>query len=276
MTRLKHHQVQTFIKIAAALCFFLLSCTKKEEKIYDEAAALIQKGHYRIALAELEKIIIRSPQEAVGIKAAREAARISFYEIKDFRKTVEFLKNLVLYSVDHSERVSAQKQIADIYFTQLNDYPKAVIEINKYLSMISDSEQKAKYKISLARAYYYQNNFTQAENEANEFLRQTDDEKQIFDLLILKGNIALAEKNLSKAIDIYSKVLKDFPQMAQKENVALTLAICFEEIKDFSKAIETLEILKKTHPMPEYVDVRIKRLRERQKNAPGARGKYKK
>ncbi len=252
--------------------FICVGCTNREEKIYNEAENQIQKGHFRIAVSELEKVIQRSPSSDFGIKAIREAARVTFFEIKDFKKASEFFKLLLLYSKDAQERVQAQKQIADIYFNQLNDYPRAVIEINKYISMIHDPEEKAKYKISLARAYYYQNNFSQAENEVNEFLRQADDEKLIFELLILKGNIALAEKNLNKAIEIYSKVLKDFPVLAQKENVALTLAICYEENKEFKKAIETLEILKKSHPMPEYIDVRIKRLSERQKNAPGAKG----
>lgn len=249
-----------------------MRCAPQEAREYEQAQKEIERGHFRSALSHIDKVVLRVPGEELALKAARDGARISFFEVKDYQKAAEYNRQIVLSSKDPLERKLAQKQIADIYFTQLNDYSKAIIEINKLLAMIDDSAERAKYKMSVARAYYYQNNFSQAENEANEFLRITKDEKQRFDLTMLKGNIALAQKDLPKAIEIYKSVLRDFPNISQKESVALTLAVCYEENKDYKKAIETLEFLKKTHPMPEYIDVRIKRLQARLKNAPGSRG----
>jgi lipopolysaccharide biosynthesis regulator YciM len=250
----------------------LAGCVPGGQREYETAQAEAASGQFKSAVGHYDKILIRFSGEEVSLRAAREAARISFYDTKDFKKAVGFFKYIVLYSNDASERDSAQKQIADIYFTQLNDYPKAVIEINKVLTITSNPTERAKYKINLAKAYYYQNNFAQAENEVDEFLRATKDEKLRFDLTMLKGNIALAKKDLTKATEIYKEVMRVFPDRAQRENVALTLAVCYEELKDFKNAMATLEILKKTHPVPEYIDVRIKRLLERQKNAPGAKG----
>ncbi len=242
----------------------------------DAAKTEVGRGHFRIALSHLEKVIIRSPNSPLGIEAAREAARLSFFEIKDYYKAVEYYQKIVLNSPDANERMNAQKQIVAIYFDHLTDYQKAVLEINKMVSMLTDAKDRNEYKIRLARAYYYQNNFNQAENEVDEFLKTNPQSDQRFDMTLLKGNIALAKKDLPAAIAIFKIVLADFPERAVKENVGLTLSVCYEELKDFKSAIETLEKLKTTHPMPEYIDIRIKRLQDRLKNQPGARGRVRK
>jgi tetratricopeptide (TPR) repeat protein len=142
--------------------------------------------------------------------------------------------------------------------------------------MLSNSSEKTDYKIKLARAYYYQNNFIQAENEVDEFLSKNISKDLQFDMYLLKGNINLAQKNLSKAADIFKKMISDFPERSAKENIGLTLSVCYEEMKDYKSAIETLEKIRNLHLMPEYIDIRINRLNDRLKNQPGARGRYRK
>ena len=116
----------------------------------------------------------------------------------------------------------------------------------------------------------------QAENEVDEFLSKTLSADLQFDMYLLKGNINLAQKNLMKAVDIFKKMLTDFPERSAKENIGLTLSVCYEELKDYKSAIEILEKLKASHPLPEYIDIRIHRLNDRLKNQPGARGRYRK
>lgn len=71
-------------------------------------------------------------------------------------------------------------------------------------------------------------------------------------------------------------MMVEFPERSAKENIGLTLSVCYEELKDFKSAIDLLEKIKSQHPMPEYIDIRIKRLQDRLKNQPGARGRYRK
>ncbi len=251
-------------------------CTSTEQREMSEAKSDIGRGHFRIALSHLDKIILRSPQSDLGIEAAREAARICFFELKDFPRAARHYQQIVLSSKNADERLLAQKQIVSVYFDQISDYPKAVVELNKLVAMLADPQDKMNYKIKLARAYYYQNNFSQAENEADEFIRSNPPKDQRFDMLLLKGNISLAEKNLPTAITVFRDLLSQYPERSAKDNVALTLSVCYEEVKDFRAAIEVLEKLKITHPVPEYLDLRIKRLRERLKNLPASSGRTKK
>jgi tetratricopeptide (TPR) repeat protein len=241
-----------------------------------EGRAEAAQGHFRLAINHFEHVVTRVPESKLGLEAAREVARISFYETKDFLKAIHYYQHLVVNSPDAVERLQAQKQIVSICFDHLTDYQKSVIEINKLIVMLTDTREKAAYKMKLARAYYYQNNFTQAKNETDEFLRTNPSAEQKFDMVFLKGNIALAEKDMPTATTIFKSLLTEFPERAIKDNVGLTLSVCYEEMKDFRSAIEVLEELKTTHPMPEYIDIRIKRLQERLRNQPGARGKVRK
>ncbi len=262
---LQHLLLATFISLA------LSSCSDKEQEL-KEARINAEKGHFRIAISYYEMAIKRYDDNEVGLIAAREAARVAFYELKDFKKSAEFYDIIVLRSKDFKERIQAQKQMTVIYFDHLSDYAKSIVELNKLINMIEDSNEKINLKIKLSRAYYYQNDFNQSENEVNDLLTRKISEELRFDLMMLKGNVRLGRHNLQGAAEVFKDVLIKFPDRAKKENVGLTLAVCYEEMKDYKSAIATLEQIKLTHPTPEYISLRVKRLIERQKNQPGAKG----
>lgn len=255
-----------------ALFFFQSACTSYQSDDFEKAQEEISNKHYRIALSLLDHSIKRSPNTALGIKAAREAARLSLYEIKDYKKAIEYNRLLVLYSKNPEERVMAQKEIAMIYFDHLQNYQDAIIEFSKLLQMPHLDFDLAKYKLSIARAHYYLNNFFQAESEINEILRLKIDEQMKFNTLVLQGNILIAQKSYFRAAEVFRQIMKDDPERSKKENISITLAVCYEESQDYAAAIKTLETLKGSYTPEEYIDIRIKRLRERQKNQPGARG----
>lgn len=257
--------------IGIGLFAFLTGCSSPEEQEFRRAERAVDAGHFRVALTHYSNVI-ESSNEQLALEAARDAAKIAHFEVKDFKRSAEFYRKIVLKSSDALERLSAQKMLADIYFDHLADYKQSILEINRFLSLSTDSQERTKYKISLARSYYYQNLFDQALNEVEEFLKVEPNEINKFDMLMLKGNILLAQKDLGRAADVFKSVLLKYPEKSKQENVALTLAVCYEEMKDFKSSIETLQSLKAHHPVPEYLDLRIKRLEERRKNQPGARG----
>ncbi|MEK6774826.1 MAG: tetratricopeptide repeat protein [Bdellovibrionota bacterium] len=260
-----------FKRALLVLALFLASCTSYQAADYNQAQEAVEKKHYLIAVNFLDHAIKRAPQTNLGIKAAREAARISLYETKDYKKAIEYYRHLVLYSKEPSERIQAQKDVATIYFDHLQSYQEAIIEFSKLLQMPHMDFDLAKYKLSIARAHYYLNNFFQAESEINEILRLKIDDQMRFNTLLLQGNILVAQKNYLRAAEIFRNVIQAYPETAKKENVALTLAVCYEESQDYPSAIKMLEQLRGQYTPVEYIDLRIKRLKERQKNQPGAK-----
>jgi tetratricopeptide (TPR) repeat protein len=260
--------------IGAAVSLFLLSsCTPPETREYQRGQQEQKAGHFKEALAAYEKVVLRSPESAVALMASREGAKIAFFDLKDFKKALEFNQRLVVSSPDPEERQSAQEQVASIYFDELADYPNAVKAINRLLMLSLPVEKKNQFRMKLAKAYYFQNNFVQAESESSDLLRSEKEDKEVlFQMMVLKANVYLAKKDIGKATDLLKDVMKKYPEKSVKENVATSLAVAFEEVKDYRSAIAVLEAMRPYHSNPEYIDLRIKKLQEAVKNQPGAHG----
>lgn len=254
------------------LVLALTACSSQEEGDFKQAQKNISQGHHKVALSFLDRVIRRNAATELPLEAAREAARISFFELKDYPKTIEYYHFIVLHAPDEKERLEAQKQIAAIYFNNLQNYKAAIIEYSKLQQMPHTDLEAAQYKMNVARAHYYMNNFFQAESEIDNLLRLRADENIRFSALMLKGNILVGKKEYVKATDIFKTLMQTYPQKSIQENVGLTLAVCYEENNNFKEAIKVLEGYRGKYNPPEYIELRIKRLQERQKNAPGARG----
>ncbi|KHD87254.1 MAG: hypothetical protein OM95_15410 [Bdellovibrio sp. ArHS] len=261
-----------FRALLIVLVLALTACSSQEEADYKQAQKEIAQEHYRIGLSYLDRVIKRNAPTKYPLEAAREAARISFFEIKDFNKAIDYHHFIVLHSTDEKERLESQKQIAAIYFNNLQNYQQAIIEYSKLQQMPHTDLEAAQYKMNIARAQYYQNNFFQAESEIDSLLKLKGDENTRFSALMLKGNILVARKDFIKAAEIFKELILKYPEKAIQENVALTLAVCYEENLDFKSAIAVLEAHKEKYNPPEYIELRIKRMQERMKNAPGAKG----
>lgn len=254
------------------LSLHLFACSSPENRIYKNGLKEASLGHFRIAVSEFEKVIKRDPNSSLGIRSAKEAARISLYEIKDYKKAIEFYKNIIIQSKDPSDRFMAQKAIASIYFDNLQNYNAAIAEYTKIIQMNLTPSEEAIYRTNIARAYYYLNDFNQAEFEIKEVMKLDISDDNRFSATLLSGNLLLARKDYTKAIDIFKKLISDFPERSQQENIQLSLAVCYEENNDYASAIKVLETLLDKYSPKEYVELRIRRLKERQKNQPGAKG----
>lgn len=254
------------------LALFISACSSQEEVDFYQAKKEIAQEHYRIGLNYLDRVIKRNTKNKYPLEAAREAARISFFEIKDFKKAIHYFHFIVLNSKDEKERLQAQKQIAEIYFNNLQDYKQAIIEFSKLQQMPHTDLEASQYKMNIARAQYYLNNFFQAESEIDSLLKLKNDDNIRFSASMLKGNILVAKKQFVEAAEIFKGLIEKYPEKSTEENVAMILAVCYEENFDFKSAISVLEAHQKNYSPPEYIELRIKRLKERMKNAPGAKG----
>jgi tetratricopeptide (TPR) repeat protein len=94
----------------------------------------------------------------------------------------------------------------------------------------------------------------------------------LFEAQLLKANIFLTSRKLDEAIAALKKLMEDYPERSKTETIGLILAVTYEEQKNFTKAIETLQSIKDIYPRKAFIEQRIKTLRERQSYLPGARG----
>ena len=224
------------------------------------------------AIALFESILESRPEGSRALVSARLGSRLAQLEAMDYPRAISFYRFLILRSPNADERKSAQQYIAQIYFENLQDYAQAVIEYERLLSLGLSPAENYKYRLNLAKSHFQLNNLEQVGAETDLLLDQKLDPDEIFEVRVLKANVLVAAKKLPEAAAQWQQIMKDFPERSRKESMGLNLVVCYEEMKDFSKAIETLEKMRADYPNPDFLDLRIARLKERKSNQPGAQG----
>lgn len=261
-----------FFSVAVvSLLFSLSGCFLSSSKIeFEKGQKAVETKNYSKALDHFEKLIKRNPQADLSLRAAKEGARVAYYDLSNYRRAVEFNRYVVLYSKSAKDREEAQQKIAEINFSNLQDYKQAILEYNRLLELPHSKEQELAYKMNVARSYFYLNNFFQALVEAENILTQFP--KGVFDAMELKANVLMQTKRLDEAIEVLKEIIAKFPEQAKERQTGLVLTVVYEEKKDFAKAVETLESIKATYPNRAFIEERIKNLKERQSYLPGAKG----
>lgn len=154
----------------------------------------------------------------------------------------------------------------------MQDFDQAVIEYERLLKLQNSSDETFRYRLNLAKAHFQMNNLDQTINELDVLLEKKPSEDQAFEIKTLKANVLTQLKQIPEAAVVWESILKEFPERSKKENVALNLVVCYEELKEFGKAIQVLEGMRVGYSAPKFLDIRIERLRERASNMPGAQG----
>lgn len=236
------------------------------------AQRAIAKQDYAGAVVILRQIMDLSVESEKSLVAARQGARIAHLDAKNYPEAIEFYRVVVLRSEDPLERKSAQQFIAQIYFENLQDFDHAVAEYEKLLKLDVTPQEKFRYRLNLAKCYFQMNNLEQALAELDllQGLKPTGDDH--YDMRTLRANILVAAKQLAPAAEAWESLIRDFPERSNKENVALNLVVCYEELQEFDKAVTVLERMRPSYPNPDFLNLRIERLKEKQANLPGARG----
>ncbi len=263
--------VRSFLTILVGLS--LTNCTFKIGW-FDQyrAQRAIKNQNFESAVVILSSIIQHDPDSDEALKAARLGASVAHFEAKDYVHALEFYKQIVLSSPDVEERKTSQKYIAQIQFENLNDYNQAVIEYEKLLRLNLGPAEAFRYRMNLAKSYFYLNDTEQTLIEIDMILNKTILPDEAFEAKVLRANTEVAAKRNKEAAVMWKNILEEFPEKSKKEKIALNLAVVYEEMNDFENAIEVLNSLRDGSPHQDFLDLRISRLKERMDNQPGANG----
>ena len=274
--------VETFIKskvcglrlhiIPCLVAVLIAGCFRSTSLELKRAENQGQSGETSEAVQRCQRILAKEPRSTAGLEAARLGARLALLDLKDARLAIVFYRHLIMYSPDSEERRNSQITIAQIYYDNLNDYRAAIAEYSKVVLLAQNPTEEFKFRMPLAKSYYFLNNYVQARAELKTLLSKELNGNDRFDILLLLANISMTLKNLDEATDAFRSLLNDYPERARKESVALNLVMVLEEQKKYAEAIEILSEVRSTSANPEFIDLRIKRFRERLAQLPGAKG----
>ena len=255
------------------LALTLSGCTFAINKLHDyRIDRAIMGGRYTPAFDLLNRTIDEDPDGPRALVASRKGARVAHLEAKNYALAVKYYQHLVLRSEDPEERKTAQRFIAQIHFENLLDYNQAVTEYEKLLNLDVTPEEGFRYRLNLAKSHYSLNNLDQTLAELDTLLEKSPPADGVFEAKVLKANVFMTLKRLPEAATLWQEILNEFPERSKKENVAMNLVVCYEESKELGKAIDVLEKMRADYPNPEFLDIRIQRLKDRKLNLPGAQG----
>lgn len=251
----------------------VVSCSRTAESERKTADSLVDKKDYKSAAAYYLKAIHRSEDRAAKAEAQIQLAQLYLNFLEKPLEAIDQLQKAIVNARDSKIRKIAQMQVADIYFERLTDYKKAILEINKVLSLHISDKQRADYQLKLAKSYYYLEQFYQAEAEVKEMdkIEGLSDEAA-FQAQLLLASILQGKKDTDRAIVLIQSMQKNNGELSVKYNLAMSLALIFEELGRYTEAIAVLTEAKTHYESPEYLEIKIRRLQEKAENQPGALG----
>lgn len=243
------------------------------ERFYSEAYSEIESGHFRIALDLLEKSASIEKNDKKKTKALVEAARIARFEIQDFDRAIRLNRQIVLRSGDAGQRLNAQEILAEIYLENTQNYSQALSELLILEQLVQNLEKKEKIKLKIAKAQFLSGNTKVALEYVESSVKTSGADKKNY--LKLKAQILVSLKRLDEALAVYEEIRKIDEVFFAKENLYITVSIVYEEKEDFSSALAYLEKNQEHIKDTSYLELRIKRLKERLTNKPLYNGRRK-
>lgn len=252
---------------------FLFGCTPQSEKLYSEAYSEIENGHFRIALDLLERSAALEKNDKKKTKALSEAARIARFEIQDYGRAIRINRLIILKSEDSKQRVLAQETLAEIYLENVQNYNQALNELLILEQLTHGNEEKEKLRFKISQAYFLTGNPGAALEYIEASLKSAASDKKNF--LKLKAQILISQKKYDEALAAYEEIRRIEPEFFGKENLYISTSIVFEEKEDYASALAYLEKYHNEINDKPYLELRIKRLKERLTNKPLFKGRRK-
>ncbi len=253
-----------------AAMFLGFSCQSRSEKLYSEAYEKINQNQFHEAIDLLESSAELEKDNIKKTKALFEASRLLRFETQNYEKSLMHLRTVVLESQDPKMRLLAQESIAEIDYDHLQNYHEALKELLILEPLLQDQKKKEAIRLKIAQAQHALRNNAAALEYIEVSLKSSETEKNAF--LKLKAQIFQAESKFEEALKIYEDMYSKTPDYFVRENLFSTVSNLQEEKKDYKTAIEYLEKNEKFITDKNYLELRIKKLKEKQNNKPFSRG----
>lgn len=249
---------------------FIFSCQSRSEKLYSAAYEKINQNEFKDAVELLESSAELEKNNIQKTKALFEAARLLRFEIHDYEKALSILRVIVLQSEDSKMRILSEEAIAEIYFDHLQNYNEALNEFLILEPLLKDPNKKEAVRFKIAQCLRLTGSNQAALDYIDISLKNNpDDPLQFFKL---SAQIFQNQKKYDEALRVYEQILEKNPTYFWAENLFTAVSAIHEEKKDYKSGIEYLEKNSDRIPDKSYLELRIKKLKEKQINKPFSKG----
>lgn len=252
--------------------FFLIGCTAKSNGSISKAQSLIQSGNRAEGLTELLLILNNEMNQEKVLEASRLGAQLAHFQLRQYKAASDFYLYLANYSPSLEEKTTSLKYLVQILIDHTRDYERAVEILEKLLTMDLTKGEKIQYRLQLAKANYQLARLDQAQVELQTLKENKDLGEIAYDISVFESNILVSEKRHAEAATVLKDLIEKYPSRAKVDGLQLNLVSCYEDMNDLESAIAAMESMKEDYSDPQFLELRILRLKERKKNQPGAKG----
>lgn len=264
--------ISFFTKTAVGIGFIFntTACESRSDSLYEQAYLEIEKGHYRIAVDLLDKSTQIEEDPVKKYKNLLELARIIRFEIQDYNRSIKIFRNIILGASDETQRIAAQESLAEIYLENMQDYSMALKELQILEPLLTESKKKERTRLKIAQTLF----LTGQNQQALEEIQSAEKYIKFYSInfLKLKAEVLLVLKNYKESLACYEELLKKNPSYFANENLYIATSIVYEENEQYNEALNYLLKNEAFVKDRSYLELRIKRLKEKIANKPLSRG----
>ncbi len=243
---------------------------------YVLAEKLWADGKYRASVAEFDRVTAKDPKGELGLQALYRSAMTQSLYLDQHAEAIRKFRTYAEASAYNPKAEDAKRQVGDILFSRLERFPEAITHYRSLIAEGRDTTALPEFRLRLAKSYFYVWQFSDALAQYQELIRlfpgTPQAERAAFEIGVThytQGERSRAEDGaFLRAIDSYQRFLKDYPQSRWAPEARFGIGASLEELDRLPEALEAFEAVKKSHPSPNSVEIRIRRIRERssQKN----------
>lgn len=227
---------------------------------------------YEASVLEFEKVISRDPKGKLGLMALQRAATTQNLFLQQYPEAVRKLRQLAELTPEKDVIWDSQVQIGEILFSKTEDYAAALTHYQKLLTDFPTSDQVPEFLFRVGKCQFFLWKFEEAaatfQSIQKKFPKTPWAERALFELgqtYFTRGEQKGGGKeSFQEAIDLYQKFVSRYPKSERVTLAQFGIANSLEEMDQLDAAYDAYEALKSTYPSPAVIEVKLRRIRERQ------------
>jgi len=257
-------------RLCAAGCLLVLgimltACNTSSGQLMDKAETNWRKGRYDESIQSNQELYNRERRGRYAARALLNIGNIYYLNLRKLKPAIDYYEKLTEEFPDSAEAILAHKQLAEIYANELVDLDQAIAQYDRMLEA-KNLDDRQEILFQRADAYLKKEEFDHARRELLG-LQDSGVSGRLADQVSLKiGDSYEIQKRFDEAVEPFQKVLKSsFPECRRR--AIFSLAETYENLFEFDKAVQTIQMLEKTPENDRFVQSEIARLSAKRKGA---------
>lgn len=265
--------------VFSGLLLLQLSCSVDSVKNrYLLAEKLWSEGSYAAAVLEFDRVSRRDPEGDLGRRAMLRSAMTQTLFLKEHAEAIRKFTRIIEREGDSELGWEAQKQIGEILYSRQENWSASLAHYQQLLKRRPDASEAPEFQYRIAKCHLSRWAFDPALEALEVVVSKWPKSKVAADAMLDRGTVWLirgeqrpGEVYASRGKDVYREAIRQFevflrthPEHKRAPEAVFGMASAYEELEQLDQAIVHYEKILESYPIPQAVQIKLHRLKERQ------------